>query len=170
MKRSFFDGYDNRKTKKGKDRIDCCWSSCRSLFILLNRGAREKVKDTSKNMKDSMNKYATTIKEDPQGVKDAIITRIQNATDISKEAIHKIQAILDTQVKDIKDTTKNVAKDSKEMMSSVKDGQGELSGVKDNVVEAKDELLSAKDDVKTKVDSKSKTTPTPTLNDSITKP
>ena len=123
-----------------------------SSLVLLNSNAREKVKDTSKSVKNTVTKYATTIKEDPNGTKDAIISRIQNATDISKEAIHKIQAILDTQVKDIKDTTKNVVEESKDVMSSVKDAKGELVDVKDSAVEAKDELLSAKDDVKFKAE------------------
>lgn len=129
-----------------------------SSLVLLNSNAREKVKDTSKNVKDSVNKYATTIKEDPNGMKDAIITRIQNATEISKEAINKIQAILDTQVKDIKDTTKNVVEESKEVMSSVKDAQGELVDVKDSATEVKDQLLSAKDDIQSKAESNSKST------------
>ncbi|MCG5105071.1 hypothetical protein [Oceanobacillus alkalisoli] len=123
-----------------------------SSLVLLNSNAREKVKDTSKSVKNTVTKYATTIKEDPNGTKDAIISRIQNATDISKEAIQKIQAILDTQVKDIKDTTKNVVEESKDVMSSVKDAKGELVDVKDSAVEAKDELLSAKDDVKFKAE------------------
>ncbi|WP_405097190.1 hypothetical protein [Oceanobacillus sp. FSL H7-0719] len=126
-----------------------------SSLILLNSNAREKVKDTSKNMKDSVNKYATTIKEDPNGIKNAIITRVQNATDISKEALNKIQEVLDTQVKDIKDTTKNVVDESKEVMSSVKDAKGDLADVKDRAVEAKDQLLSAKDDVQSKAESNS---------------
>ncbi len=113
------------------------------------------MKDTSKNVKNTVNKYATTIKEDPNGTKDAIINRIRNATDISKEAIHKIQEILDTQVNDIKDTTKNVVEESKDVVSSVKNAKGELVDVKDSAVEAKDELLSAKDDVKSKVESNS---------------
>ncbi|MGJ9458659.1 hypothetical protein [Oceanobacillus sp. CF4.6] len=119
-----------------------------SSLVLLNSNARTKVKDTSKTMKDSVGKYATTIKEDPNGTRAALITRVQNATDISKEAINKIQAILDTQVKDIKQTSKNVADESKEIMSSVKDAQGDVMDVKDKAVDAKDELLSAKDDVK----------------------
>lgn len=133
-----------------------------SSLVLLNNNAREKVKDTSMNVKDSVSKYATTIKEDPNGTKDAIVTRIQNATEISKEAINKIQAILDTQVKDIKDTTKNVVEESKEVVSTVKDAQGELVDVKDSALEAKDELLSAKDDVKSKAESNSNSKTTQT--------
>ena len=140
-----------------------------SSLVLLNSNAREKVKDTSKNMKNSVNKYAKTIKDDPNGTKNAIITRVQNATEISKEAINKIQAILDTQVKDIKDTTKNVVEESKEVVSSVKDAQGELVDVKDKAVEAKDQLVSAKDDVKSKVESNSKATSRPTTDHTITK-
>ncbi|MHA6251788.1 hypothetical protein [Oceanobacillus sp. CAU 1775] len=119
-----------------------------SSLVLLNSNARTKVKDTSKNVKDSVNKYTTAIKEDPDGAKNAIITRVQNATEISKEAINKIQAILDTQVKDIKDTTQNVVQESKDVMSNVKDVKSDLMDVKDSAIEAKDELLSAKDDVK----------------------
>ena len=141
-----------------------------SSLILLNSNAREKVKDTSKNMKDSVSKYATTIKEDPQGTKDAIVNRIQNATEISKEAINKIQAILDTEVKNIKGTTQNVVEESKDVMSSVKDAQGELADVKDHAVEAKDELLSAKDDVKSKAESNNQTTQKPATDYSNTRP
>lgn len=125
-----------------------------SSFVLLNSNIREKVKDTSKDMKNTVTKYATTIKEDSNGTKDVIISRIQNATDISKEAINKIQEIFDTQVKDIKATTKNV-EEFKDVMSSVKDAKGELVDGKDSAVEAKDELLSAKDDVKSMAASNS---------------
>ena len=79
-----------------------------SSFILLNKNAREKVVDTSKTVKDSVGKYTTNIKEDPQGTKNAIINRIQNATEISKEAMNKIQNILDTEVKEMKETTEHV--------------------------------------------------------------
>lgn len=127
-----------------------------SSFILLNKNAREKVIDTSKTMKDSVGKYATNIKEDPQGAKDAIIQRIQNATEISKEAMNKIKNILDTEVKEMKDTTQHVVEESKEVMSSAKHTQGELADVKDHAVQAKDELLAAKDDVKSKAETENK--------------
>ncbi|WP_163582083.1 hypothetical protein [Gracilibacillus saliphilus] len=119
-----------------------------SSLILLNSNAREKVKDTSRNMKDSVNNYTTAIKEDPRGAKDAIIARLQNATEISKETLNKIQNILDTQAKDIKETTQNVVEESKEIKSSVKETQNELGEIKDKATDAKDELVSAKDDVK----------------------
>ena len=141
------------KQKKAKKGLIVAGVIAASSLVLLNSNAREKVKDTSKNMKNTVSKYATTIKEDPNGTKEAIITRIQNATEISKDAIEKIQAILDTQVKDIKDTTQHVVEESKDVMSSVQDAKGELADVKDDAVEAKDELLSAKDDVKSKVEA-----------------
>lgn len=119
-----------------------------SSLVLLNSNAREKVKDTSKNMKNSVTNYTTAIKEDPQGAKDAIIRRLQNATEISKETLNKIQSILDNQAKDIKETTQNVIEESKEIKSSVKETQSELGEVKDKAAEAKDELVSTKDDVK----------------------
>ncbi|MCM3741438.1 hypothetical protein M3210_14285 [Oceanobacillus luteolus] len=143
----------NKQKKAKKGLIVAGVIAGASSLVLLNSNAREKVKDTSKNMKNTVSKYATTIKEDPNGTKEAIITRIQNATEISKDAIEKIQAILDTQVKDIKDTTQHVVEESKDVMSSVQDAKGELADVKDDAVEAKDELLSAKDDVKSKVEA-----------------
>lgn len=119
-----------------------------STFILMNKNAREKVVDTSKNVKDTVGQYATNITEDPQGTKDAIINRIQNATEISKEAMNKIQHILDTDLKEIKDTTQHVVQGSKEVMSTAKHTQDEIADIKDHVSDAKDELLSAKNDVK----------------------
>lgn len=121
-----------------------------SSFILLNKNAREKVIDTSKSMKDTVGKYATNIKEDPHGTKDAIVQRIQNATEISKEAMDKIKNILDTDVKEMKGTTQHVVEESKEVMSSAKHTQDELADVKDYAVQAKDELLATKDDIKSK--------------------
>lgn len=143
----------NKQKKAKKGLIVAGVIAGASSLVLLNSNAREKVKDTSKKMKNTVSKYATTIKEDPNGTKEAIITRIQNATEISKDAIEKIQAILDTQVKDIKDTTQHVVEESKDVMSSVQDAKGELADVKDDAVDAKDELLSAKDDVKSKVEA-----------------
>lgn len=126
----------NKQKKAKKGLIVAGVIAGASSLVLLNSNAREKVKDTSKNMKNTVSKYATTIKEDPNGTKEAIITRIQNATEISKDAIEKIQAILDTQVKDIKDTTQHVVEESKDVMSSVQDAKGELADVKDDAVEA----------------------------------
>ncbi|WP_067727718.1 hypothetical protein [Oceanobacillus damuensis] len=155
--------------KKAKTGLVVAGVLASASLVLLNSNARTKVKDTSRTMKDSVNKYATTIKEDPNGTKQALITRVQNATEISKEAINKIQAILDTQAKDIKETTKNVADESKEVLSSAKDAQGNLMEAKDKALEAKDELISAKDDVKSNSSEDNNNKTATTTDHTITK-
>lgn len=133
--------------KKAKTGILVAGAIAGVSLVLLNSTARNKVVDTSKSVKDSVNKYASSVKEDPSGAKDAIITRIKNATEISKEAVTKIQSILDDQVSDIKSTTKNITEDTKDVLSSAKEAKGDITDVKDKAVEVKDELLSTKDDL-----------------------
>jgi len=116
-------------------------------LVLLNSNARNKVKDTSAGVKNTVNKYAQTIKEDPQGSKDAIIGRIQNAMEISKEAINKIQSILDNQAQDIKDAAQNVRNETKYVKERAKDAGEDFQDVKDKAMEAKGELKSTKDDL-----------------------
>jgi len=133
-------------------------------LLLLNPNARSKVKEKSTEVKDTVNKYATTIKEDPQGSKDAIIRRIQNATDTSKESISKIQGILDNRGKDIKETAKHAVQDTKHTASDTKK---DLQVVKDNAtMETKHELESTKDDLSSK-ETAPKTTSRTTVKDPI---
>ncbi|WP_249869992.1 hypothetical protein [Oceanobacillus saliphilus] len=157
-----------QKQKKAKTGLIVAGVLASTSLILLNSNARTKVKDTSKSMKDSVNKYTASIKEDPNGTKEALITRVQNATEISKEAINKIQAILDTQAKEMKDTTKKIADDSKEVVSSAKDAKGDIKDVKDKALEAKNELLSAKEDVKSTSPSSKNSKSKPTTDHTIT--
>ena len=65
----------------------------------------------------------------------------------TKEAVSKIQSILDDQVTDIKDTTKNISEDTKSVLTTAKEAKSDITAVKDKAIEAKDELLSAKDDL-----------------------
>jgi len=116
-------------------------------LILLNSNARNKVKDTTINVKDNVNKYAQTIKEDPQGAKEAIIHRVKNATNISKEAVDKIQEVLDHQAKDMKQSALNMKTETKNLTQNVKDAGEGLKTVEDKATEAKDELWAAKDDI-----------------------
>lgn len=119
-------------------------------LLFLNSNARNKIKDSSIQIKDTVGKYATTIKEDPKGTKNTIIEKVKRTSEISQDAMNKIQQILDNQGKEIKKTTKDVveqskevADQSKEVASTAKDAQDDLKDVGKEVKEnAKDEMPS----------------------------
>jgi gas vesicle protein len=116
-------------------------------LVLLNSNARNKVKDTTVSVKDNVNKYAQTIKDDPQGAKEAIIHRVKNATDISKEALAKIQEVLDDQAKDVKRSAQNMKAETENVAQNVKDAKEDFKAAENKAMEAKDELRAAKDDI-----------------------
>ncbi|MFC3039603.1 hypothetical protein ACFOGI_05010 [Virgibacillus xinjiangensis] len=130
-------------------------------LILMNSNARTKVKDSSTQMKGTVSNYASTVKEDPKGTKDAIIDKVKRTTDITKDAVNKIQNILDNQGQEMKETaqdvveqSKEVADQSKDVVDTAKDAQEELKGVGDDVKKAKDEVKPSGSKKKTNSASK----------------
>ncbi|SIS40134.1 hypothetical protein [Salimicrobium flavidum] len=103
---------------------------------------RRRLKSGSSNAKHKVSDYATRVKEDPQGVKDDWLGRIQSAASITKEAVQKIQEILDEQGSQIKESAQDIQHESKEMIETAKDAGEELQSVGDKAQEAKEELSS----------------------------
>lgn len=114
-------------------------------LVLLNRNARNKVIDTSMQVRNSAMDYASDIKSDPSGVKNSLIERIKTTSSITMEAVSKIQEILNNQGQDLKETATHLIDDSKQMIDHAKVAKESLTDAKDKVMDAKDKAADAKD-------------------------
>jgi len=134
-------------------------------YVLLNSKARNKVVDTSLTMKDSITDYASTVKNDPMGVKDNLIDRIKRTSSITMEAVTKIQDILNDEGKHLKEAAADLMEDSKEIMSTAMDAKDDLMEVKDKALDAKDAIMSSGDS-SSNSDSKSNSSSSKSSNSS----
>ncbi|MCP3032201.1 YtxH domain-containing protein [Halobacillus sp. A1] len=116
------------------------------LVLARNDNARTRLKETSATTKNSVSQYVSDVKADPSGAKNDLVDRIQKTASITKEALNKIQEILDTQGKDIAEKAQEVKDESQDIVSTAKDAGEELKEVGDKVKEAKDELTDSAED------------------------
>ncbi|GAB3068922.1 hypothetical protein [Virgibacillus ainsalahensis] len=120
------------------------------ILILSNTKARKKLKESSSQMKDSVSNYASTVKEDPAGTKNMIIDKVKRTTEITKDAVNKIQQILDNQGQEIKETTQDMVEQSKDVVSTAKDAQEDLKEVSSDMKDAKNEMKPSSQQKKSK--------------------
>ncbi|WP_347862024.1 hypothetical protein U0355_02120 [Salimicrobium sp. PL1-032A] len=111
-----------------------------AVVLATDSEERARLKNGTSNAKQKVSGYATRVKEDPQGVKDDWLGRIQRAAAITKEAVQKIQEILDEQGTQIKESAEDIQSESKEMFETAKHAGEELQSVGDKAQEAKEEL------------------------------
>ncbi|SDJ34720.1 hypothetical protein [Salimicrobium halophilum] len=122
-----------------------------AVILATDSEERARLKNGSSNAKHKVSSYATRVKEDPQGVKDDWLGRIQRAAAVTKEAVQKIQEILDEQGAQIKESAQDIQSESKEMIETAKDAGEELQSVGDKAQEAKEELAHNNDAEETNV-------------------
>lgn len=139
--------YENNQTKSKKGNklpLAMVSGALVGAVVVLATDSQERgrLKSGSSNAKHKVSDYANRVKEDPQGVKDDWLGRIQGAASITKEAVQKIQEILDEQGSQIKESAQDIQSESKEMIDTAKDAGEELQSVGDKAQEAKDELSS----------------------------
>lgn len=111
-------------------------------LLLMNTGTRTKIKNSSVQMKDKVSNYATTVKEDPQGTKNAIIDKVKRTTAITKDTVQKIQQILDNQGQEIKNTTKDAVEQTKDITKETKTIASTAKDAKEDFKEAGQDLKS----------------------------
>ncbi|MFD2923847.1 hypothetical protein [Halobacillus naozhouensis] len=116
-----------------------------ALVLVRNPTERTRLKERSGATKDSLSQYVSKVKEDPSGTKEELVSRIQRTTSVTKEAINKIQEILDNEGKELKEKVQEVKADSEEIVSTAKEAGEELKDVNDKVNEAKDEITDSED-------------------------
>ncbi|MFG6146765.1 hypothetical protein [Halobacillus sp. B23F22_1] len=114
-----------------------------ALVLAKSESARTRIKQTSSSTKDSVSQYVADVKADPTGAKNDLLERIQKTATITKEALNKIQEILDNQGKEITDKVQEVKDESQDIVSTAKDAGDELKDVGDKVKEAKEELTDS---------------------------
>ncbi|UOR10764.1 hypothetical protein [Halobacillus amylolyticus] len=118
-------------------------------FVLVrNPSARTRLKETSGSTKNTVSQYISDVKADPTGAKNQLVDRIQKTASITREAINKIQDILDNEGREITNKVREVKEESKEIVSTAKEAGDELKEVGDKVGEAKDELTESKEEKK----------------------
>lgn len=118
-----------------------------AVFVLVkNPSARTKIKETSVCTKNSVSQYVADVKADPAGAKNELVERIQKTASITREALNKIQEILDNQGKEITYKAQEVKEESEDIVSTAKDASEDLKDVGDKVKEAKDELTETGED------------------------
>ncbi|UOQ95512.1 hypothetical protein MUO14_11650 [Halobacillus shinanisalinarum] len=116
-------------------------------FVLVrNPSARTRLKETSGSTKNTVSQYISNVKADPAGAKNQLVDRIQKTASITREAVNKIQDILDNEGKEITNRVQEVKEESEEIVSTAKEASDELKEVGDKVGEAKDELTESKED------------------------
>ncbi|WP_163527915.1 hypothetical protein [Halobacillus ihumii] len=115
-------------------------------FVLIkNPSERTRLKERSGATKDTLSQYVSKVKADPSGTKEELVNRIQRTTSVTKEAINKIQDILDNEGRELKEKVQEVKVDSEEIVSTAKEASEELKDVNSKVNEAKDELTDSDD-------------------------
>ncbi|WP_173918101.1 hypothetical protein [Halobacillus sp. Marseille-Q1614] len=146
---------EEKKSKKGKLTLAITAGALAGgIAVLATPSARNKVKEKSSSTKNSVSQYVADVKSDPSGAKNDLMQRIQKTASITKEALNKIQKILDEQGKDIKEKVEDVTEESQEIVSTAKEAGEELKDVGDKVKEAKEELTdSAKDEAAASTES-----------------
>ncbi|WP_079529037.1 hypothetical protein [Halobacillus hunanensis] len=116
-----------------------------ALVLVKNPSERTKLKERSGATKDTLSQYVSKVKADPSGTKEELVNRIQRTTSVTKEAINKIQDILDNEGKELKEKVQEVKADSEEIVSTAKEASEELKDVNSKVNEAKEELTDSED-------------------------
>ncbi|WP_431802152.1 hypothetical protein [Halobacillus andaensis] len=117
-----------------------------AVMLVKSPSARTRIKQSSASTKESVSQYVSEVKADPAGAKNDLLDRIQKTATITKEALNKIQEILDNQGKEITDKVQEVKDESEDIVSTAKDAGDELKDVGDKVKEAKDELTETSED------------------------
>ncbi|MFC5714015.1 hypothetical protein ACFPU1_14735 [Thalassorhabdus alkalitolerans] len=111
--------------------------------VLIDSNTRSKVKGSTTQMKDSVAKVASDVKEDPAGTKDQMMDRVQEATNVLKEAVDGLQSLYDKANDELFDKVSEVKEDTQEVISSAKEAGEDLQEVGSKVKEAKDELTGS---------------------------
>ncbi|WP_082231987.1 YtxH domain-containing protein [Halobacillus massiliensis] len=139
---------NKNKSKKGKLTLAITAGAVAGgIAVMATPSARNKVKEKSSSTRNSVSQYVADVKADPSGAKNDLMQRIQKTASITKEALNKIQNILDEQGKDIKEKVEDVTEESQDIVSTAKEAGEELKDVGEKVKEAKEELTdSGKDE------------------------
>ncbi|WNB93206.1 YtxH domain-containing protein [Bacillus sp. NEB1478] len=108
-------------------------------LALIDRNTRSKVKHTAVGLKDTSSKMLTEVKENPNEVKDQMISQFKNASNTLKEAIEEAQDLYQRVNSTFGNI--NVLKEvSSEAISTFKEAKGDLSNISTKVKEAGGEL------------------------------
>ncbi|MFD2628615.1 hypothetical protein [Oceanobacillus kapialis] len=129
-------------------------------FILLNPKTRNKVKDSSKNAKNSVMTYTQKIKEDPNGTKQSLIENAKLTLSSAQQALEKVQNVWANEGQEIKQSAKNIVEDTKELGEHAKDAQEGMKDAKTDIDEARNTAMEAGKKVKDEAKSSNSSTTT----------
>ncbi|MYL45834.1 hypothetical protein GLV94_09255 [Virgibacillus halodenitrificans] len=136
-------------------------------YLLINSNSRNKMKDTTKNAKNTAGEYVNEIKQDPKGKKNEYVSKVKSVVENAQNALNKVQYVLDNQGKDIKSTTEDIVDHTKDIAATAADAKDELKDAGDDMKKAKEELKHSSTDTNGEASKKTKETDHHVINDAI---
>ncbi|MER2030440.1 MAG: YtxH domain-containing protein [Solibacillus sp.] len=107
---------------------------------MLDANTRNKVTETTKNMKDSTMDMYSQVKNNPSEVKDDLQERLKSASSVLKEAISDAQNLYEKVNENIILPVTMVKDESSEILSHAKEATTELKDIGGKVKEAGEEV------------------------------
>ena len=107
---------------------------------MLDSTTRNKVTETTKNMKDSTMDMYSQVKNNPSEVKDDLQDRLKSASSVLKEAISDAQNLYEKVNTNIIQPVTMVTEESSEILSHAKDATTDLKDIGGKVKEAGEEV------------------------------
>lgn len=105
-------------------------------LALLDSTTRSKVKNTAMEWKDSSAKMITDVKENPNEIKNQMISQFKSASNTLKEAINDAQKLYQRVNEDLFSNMDVVKEISNDAMNVAKDAKGELAAIGSKVKQA----------------------------------
>ncbi|MEK5185308.1 YtxH domain-containing protein [Solibacillus sp. FSL W7-1324] len=109
-------------------------------LAMLDSTTRNKVTETTKNMKDSTMDMYSQVKNNPSEVKDDLQDRLKSASSVLKEAISDAQNLYEKVNTNIIQPVTMVTEESSEILSHAKDATTDLKDIGGKVKEAGEEV------------------------------
>ncbi|KGX93231.1 hypothetical protein N781_12540 [Pontibacillus halophilus JSM 076056 = DSM 19796] len=135
----------NRETKSNSKLVRgmLIGAAVGGAVALLDRPTRTKVQERSNRAKETVGQFAKEVKEDPQGMKDELVNRVQGATETVKEAVEDFQTVYEKTTGEIAEKVNDVEQDSKEALSATKGIGEDLQEAGQKLKDAKEELTQS---------------------------
>ncbi|MFL0584592.1 YtxH domain-containing protein [Solibacillus silvestris] len=109
-------------------------------FSMLDSNTRNKVTETTKNMKDSTMDMYSQVKNNPSEVKDDLQERLKSASSVLKEAISDAQNLYEKVNENIILPVTMVKEESSEILSHAKEATTDLKDIGGKVKEVGEEV------------------------------
>ncbi|RHW41566.1 hypothetical protein D1B31_07560 [Neobacillus notoginsengisoli] len=113
------------------------------ILTLLDSSTRSSLKETATELKNTSKNMFTEVKQNPNEVKDQMVTQFQQASNVLKDAIADAQRLYDRLNSDLFGKVSEVKDISKDAIDTVMGFKGEVKEIGSKVAEAGTELKAA---------------------------